>query len=74
MSLTVDQKAKFVHAVRNHPEIGVGTCSVIDECYSDEELVTTFADKASSVTVAVEQAEQAHELWKYRMDNAENLW
>jgi hypothetical protein len=27
-----------ITAIRNHPKVGLGSCTSIDECYGDEEL------------------------------------
>ena len=32
----------IVRAIRNDKEVGLGTCSIIDECMSDVEAVETF--------------------------------
>ena len=31
-----------VAAIRNHPRVGRGTCTVVDECYEDRELVESL--------------------------------
>jgi hypothetical protein len=39
---THPRHAEIVAAIRSHPLIGRGTCSPIDECYTDDELVDRF--------------------------------
>lgn len=33
------KEEEVLRAIRNHPEIGEGSCASIDECYSDSELL-----------------------------------
>ena len=37
--MTPEQSAEIIEAVRNHPEIGRGSCSYVDETMSDEEVL-----------------------------------
>lgn len=30
---------KRIEAIRNHPKVGRGSCTAIDECFTDEELI-----------------------------------
>ena len=32
-----------VQAIRSHPQLGEGSCSAVDECVEDSELLRTFA-------------------------------
>lgn len=41
MSLPQDG-VKLVESVRSHPKLGRGSCSTIDECWSDKELLEEF--------------------------------
>ena len=70
----------IIEAIRSHPEFGRGTCSIIDECYTDDELISTFAfegwdDEGYRIQVslkdAVRNAEIAHEIWADRMAEAD---
>lgn len=70
----------IIEAIRSHPEFGRGTCSVIDECYTDDELIDEFAfegwdDEGYRLQVslkdAVHNAEIAHEIWADRMAEAD---
>jgi thymidine kinase len=47
----------IIKAIRNDPQIGTGSCSVIDECFSDEELVefiNEFHPDENDVDVIIE--------------------
>ena len=37
--MTPEQSAEIIEAVRNHPEIGRGSCSYVDETMSDAEVL-----------------------------------
>jgi len=39
-----NKQQTFLKTVRNNKVIGSGTCSVIDECYTDEEIIEVFND------------------------------
>ena len=66
----------IVDRIRASKKFGEGTCSVIDECYSDEELVAQFGfnwdGKALSVKDAVASARDTHASWADGMADAEN--
>jgi len=63
---------KRVEAIRSHPKVGRGTCSVIDETWSDQELVTELdAMGANTTTKAVAWAVDRHDLWA---DVMEDIW
>lgn len=34
--------AELIKSVRSHPKLGRGSCSTIDECWSDKELLEEF--------------------------------
>lgn len=55
----------FIEAVRSDKLVGRGTCSVIDECYTDEELLEVIAG-ARSEAGAVRKARARHNLWAAR--------
>jgi hypothetical protein len=61
----------LIQAIRAHPDFGLGSCSVIDECYSDEELVEHFGSY-SSVQVALIVVRTVHNMWMEGMANARN--
>jgi hypothetical protein len=70
---------EIVAAIRAHEKIGRGSCSPVDECYSDDELVEAFGyavsrtvslgvtDKPLTVRGAVNKAIWYHDLWADRM-------
>ncbi len=61
-----DARYEIIFAIRTHPEIGRNSCSVIDECYGDEELIAMFGytDSGAHRTPkgAVRKALAAHRL------------
>lgn len=70
----------IIEAIRSHSDFGRGSCSVIDECYSDNDLIDEFGfegwdDEGErqpvSVKEAVANAEIAHEIWADRMAEAD---
>jgi len=42
---------ELIKAIRGHKLVGVGSCSVIDECYSDSELWEKFGPEAGCNTI-----------------------
>ena len=49
----------MMEAVRSHPKIGRGSCSTIDECFSDKELIEALQEngcktEAEAVNFALE--------------------
>jgi hypothetical protein len=53
---------KRVVAIRKHPKVGVGSCSVIDECYTNVELVEKLNDEGiTTVKAAVKYARIVHD-------------
>jgi hypothetical protein len=66
----MNRDREIVRRIRAHATIGRGTCSVIDECYSDDELIaefgTTFAGNPRTVTGAVRAAVSTHNSWEDR--------
>ena len=65
--------AQFVAMVRDSPVFGRGTCSVVDECWSDDELVE-MRKEHSTPAQALRVLSEMHEIWQYRVENSENLW
>ena len=53
-----------VKAIREHPHIGEGSCSSIDECWEDGELMELF-DKTGALSVerAIEEAMRIEKLF-----------
>jgi len=66
MTKTHPHAAEIVEAIRSHKTVGRWTCSVIDECYSDEMLVNeigwTYTGKPRTVIGAVREAVYRHNL------------
>lgn len=61
-------KEELATKVRSDKTIGAGTCSVIDECYSDDELWESFGPASGCTTVraALAAARRAHRAWRAR--------
>lgn len=58
---------EMIAAVRSDVKVGVGSCSVIDECYSDSELVDALADAGiDTVRGAVAWARDVERLFRER--------
>lgn len=61
-----------VEAIRNDARIGRGTCSPIDECYSDAELIGELdAEMISRPTEALEYFTFTHDIQTDRADDME---
>lgn len=67
-----------VLAIRRDEIVGKGTCSVIDECWTDEELRDELNTQGIRVgfdtrtlTKAVNAARRIHRMWADRMDDIE---
>jgi hypothetical protein len=57
-----------VEAVRNHPKVGRGSCSWIDECLTDQDLAEELDQAgATSAAAAVRWAVEGHDLWVMQM-------
>jgi hypothetical protein len=66
-------KTDMIEAIRNHPAFGRGSCSVIDECYSDTELAEALAGEGiTTVKAALAWAERGHDIWADQMEDAIN--
>lgn len=65
-----------VTAIRKDAKVGRGTCSMIDECYSAEELVEELDAKGITTPAgAVKWAHDYHDLWHgYHDDIAATAW
>lgn len=58
---------EMIAAVRRDVKVGRGTCSVIDECYSDRELAQALDEaKITTVKDAVEWARDVERLFRER--------
>ena len=52
-----------VEAIRAHPRVGRGSCTSVDECWSDKELIELLdEDKITTPEAAVEWALKQEEL------------
>lgn len=60
----------LVDAIRNHPKVGVGSCTSIDECYTDQELIDALAE--GEITTVEEAIAWAIETEGIRIENALN--
>ena len=59
-----------VEAIRNHPKVGRGSCTTIDEATTDEELIVELDEaRATTVKKAVKYALDTERL---RLENATN--
>jgi hypothetical protein len=62
-----------VAAIREHPRVGRGSCTSVDECYSDADLITLFNDVETRITsakAAIEWALESEELFREQGLNA----
>ena len=65
-----------VAAIRRDDLVGDGSCSPIDECYTDDELVAMLDGRgigARQVQAAVTEARAVHRVWADRMAEADAL-
>lgn len=70
MTTTIDPR---VTAIRENVIFGAGSCSPIDECYTDSELTERLDDAGkTTIAAALQWARQAHDIWVDRMDDAKN--
>lgn len=70
MSIT-EQEQKMVDAVRADPKIGRGTCSTIDECYTDEEVVEVIRrENIPDANGLLDSLYQSENIWRDRADDA----
>lgn len=64
---------ELIEAIRADSVVGIGSCSVIDECFSDEELVERFdLAKRWSAKNAVRLARELHFVWEARIAEMRN--
>jgi hypothetical protein len=62
-------KAALVEAVRTDPNVGRGTCTNIDECFSDDEL---FEDLLKDCKTPEEAVKAAYEFEGLKLEQALN--
>lgn len=79
MSTVHPHADEIVEAIRDHAKVGRFTCSVIDECYSDANLIEEFgwteSGKPRTVAGAVRQAVASHNDWAGCFDDiASTAW
>lgn len=62
-----------VAAIRDSPMFGAGSCSPVDECYDDGELIARLDELGkTTVAAALEWAGMVHEIFEDRMADAKN--
>lgn len=78
---------ELIDAIRNHPLVGLHTCSVVDECFDNEELVEWFANdnafevryenepprRVASLAIAIKSAVDYHNTYHGMRDENLNL-
>ena len=53
-----------VTAIRNHPKVGRGTCTSVDECWEDQEIIDLLdANSVTTEAAAIEWALDQEGLW-----------
>ena len=58
----------IVKAIRRANVIGEGSCSVIDECYSDAELIESMSEKGiTTIPAALKHFRAIHDGWAERI-------
>jgi hypothetical protein len=59
------EEQEWVQAVRGDAKVGRGTCTSIDECFDDEELIERFREsKDKSRKEALDLAYEMEGLWR----------
>jgi hypothetical protein len=78
----------IVEAIKSHPLVGDGSCSVVNECFSREELLKMFGNRngesvvysnakprrVASVEEAVNLAVKFHKSWHSMRDDQEQYY
>ena len=65
---------KMIDAIRNDPKIGYGTCSMVDECMTDEEVLERLrAAGATTPAEALRVMKFGENLWREQADEAITL-
>ena len=53
-----------VSAIRNHPKVGRGSCTSIDECFTDQEVIDSLdGENVQTCEGAVKWALESEGLW-----------
>ncbi len=75
------QEQEMVDVVRKDPKIGRGTCSTVDECYTDAEIVEVIRDeKIASADALLTSLYSMENIWRDQADDAlaaggeEQIW
>lgn len=61
---------EIIKAIRNHPQLGRGSCHPWDECYTDQELAELLNGKTLEQTIA--QGLEILAIWDDRFADAQN--
>ena len=65
----------IIEAIRSDKVVGENTCSVIDECYTDAEILDALEEEEiRSVQGALAKAHQIHQDWADRLSEEEALY
>jgi hypothetical protein len=76
MPISPERTQEIIEAVRSHAVIGRGTCSPVDECDSDAELIEQLeeddAEGEWTVDRAVKFFLEGHDLWDERRQEVES--
>lgn len=80
IQITQEEQA-MVDAVRKDPKIGRGTCSTVDECYTDAEIVEIIRDgKVETIDALLTSLYSLENVWRDRADDVlaaggeEQIW
>lgn len=61
---------KMIDAIRNDPKIGRGTCSMVDECMTDEEILEELRERGATTSADAIRAMKGDEnAWRERADD-----
>lgn len=66
----MSQQDERVQAIRKHPKVGEGSCTVIDECYTDAELIEELDE--DGITTPEGAVEWALEIEGLKVEQALN--
>ena len=78
--VTLSDADAIVKAIRSDKTIGVGTCSVVDECYTDSELLDHVCfdwdgtERKRTPKQAVSEMKKVHKLHLEREREHRNNW
>lgn len=69
----MDKTTEMIAAIRADAKVGKGTCSCIDECYSDDELQEAFSKlNLTTVKKALTWARKTDRMFREREREYEN--